>query len=141
MKRIDDYICLSCDRRNVSLNFPCVCVWLSSGDLFLFLLCCNSIQMNCSSSKEKFDPGPGFETPTSRSLAWSSITCPILFQLTAGLNRSPKSNAMQVFVVFDTICHHLTSELTSSLFIPVRVRIFLSNINCNSSRHKLWECT
>ena len=34
-----------------------------------------------------------------------------------GLNLSLESDAVQGVVVCDTICHHLTSELTSSLFI------------------------
>ena len=33
------------------------------------------------------------------------------------LNLSLESNAMQGVVVCDTICHHLTGELTSALFI------------------------
>ena len=36
-----------------------------------------------------------------------------------GLNLSLEDNAKQGVVVCDTICHHLTGELTSSLFISM----------------------
>ena len=42
-----------------------------------------------------------------------------------GLNFSLESNAMQDIVVCDNICHHLTAELTSSIFILV----FLNQID------------
>ena len=66
-------------------------------------------------SREKFEPGPGFDPRTYRSLAQrstGSIDC-------TGLNLSPESNAVQDVVVCDTTCHHLTSELTSHLFILI----------------------
>ena len=36
-----------------------------------------------------------------------------------GLNIPFESNDVQGVVVYDTICHHLTGELTSSLFILI----------------------
>ena len=53
--------------------------------------------------KKNIEPGPGFEPRTSRSLAWSSITCVILGQLMAQVQISLDRNALQGFVVRDTI--------------------------------------
>ena len=83
------------------------------------MICLKKYNLN---SKEKFEPGLEFEPRTSRSLAWHSyyLSYPGSIDST-GLNFSPQSNAMQGIVVCDTICHHLTGELTLSLFLYSQV--------------------
>ena len=65
-------------------------------------------------SREKFVLEPGFQPWTSISLAF------MLYHLSypgsidgTGPNFSLESNAIQGVVVCDTLCHHLTFELTS----------------------------
>ena len=69
-------------------------------------------------SREKFEPGPGFEPQTSRSLAWHSTTWTILAQLMdgTGLNLSLESNAMAIHC---GLWHYLSSfdQGTNFLFI------------------------
>ena len=69
-------------------------------------------------SREKFEPGLGFEPRTSIFLAWHFTTWSYLSSIDGtGLNLSPENNAMQGIAFCDTICHPLTGKLTSDLLI------------------------
>ena len=96
-------------------------------------------------SREKFKPGPGFEPRTSRSLVWLSTTWAILVLDDTGLNLPLESYAIQALwsVTLSVTIWPTSARLDiwrSEVQIAVQVCMFLLNLNCNSSRHKLQVC-